>query len=340
MQSFRLHILFPASTMKKLFLTILLMPVMSFSQEKEVLKYFISKDSLVGVKNQKGEIIIPAQFINLTGMKDNEIVESTNNTVFFDSSLADKSKIEKNSWGVVFDRKGNLLYQPYSYDNGADYFSEGLRRFVKNGKVGFVDRNAKTVIEAEHDFVAPFNYGYAAFCDGCDWEKTGDEHRAIVGGKWGVMNVKGQIVQPLTKPTAQDVEIEGKYYPNLFQYNEKEKNILQFFEKQKKKLSDLYYVNFYNKLSEKEKNLFFEIVERPKENFPYYQINTYDYRKRDLDMLYRFKFLVSEDGKIFYAIEDYNDKKVPFENWLKEEIKNAEDFQKEHKDNPNKFINR
>lgn len=240
----------------------------------------------------------------------------------------------------MYDRNGKFLYQPFLYDNGADYFSEGLRRLVKNGKVGFADRNGKIVIEAEHDFAFPFNYGYAAFCDGCDWEKTNDEHRSVVGGKWGVMNVKGETVQPLTKPTDQDVEIDGKYYPNQFQYNEKEKNILQFFEKQKKKLSDLYYVNFYSKLSEKEKNLFFEIVERPKENFPYYQVNTYNYRKKDLDMLYRFKFLVSEDGKTFYAIEDFNEMKVPFENWLKEELNNAEHFQKEHKDNPNKFINK
>jgi hypothetical protein len=52
-------------------------------------------------------------------------------------------------------------------------------------------------------------------------------------------------------------------------------------------LADLYYVNVYNKIPEKEKKLYFEIVERPKENFPYYQVNTYDYTKHDLGMLYR-----------------------------------------------------
>ncbi|WP_228377661.1 WG repeat-containing protein [Chryseobacterium gallinarum] len=326
--------------MKKTLLFVVMIPVLSFSQGKDVLKYFISKDNLVGVKNKKGEIIIPAQFINLTGVKNGELVKSVNNTIFIDSSLANKSEVEKNAWGVVFDEKGKLLYQPYSYDNGADYFSEGVRRFVKNGKIGFVDRNAKTVIEPEHDFVSPFNYGYASFCDGCDWEKTNDEHKAIVGGKWGVMNTRGQTVQPLAKQSGEDIEIDGKYYPYPFSYSGKEKNILQFFEKQNKKLSDIYYVNVYNTFSDDEKKLFFEIVERPKENFPYYQVNAYDYRKKDLGTLYRFKFLVSEDGKTFYAIEDFNEKKVLFENWLKEEIKNAEDFQKEHKDNPNKFINK
>ncbi|TZF99100.1 WG repeat-containing protein (plasmid) [Chryseobacterium panacisoli] len=323
--------------MKKNLLTIILIPIISFSQGKEDLYYFKSKDSLVGVKDKAGKIIVPAQFKIFSFLKDGDPVEGE--TILFDGSR-EGEKPEKNAWGYVYDRKGKFLYQPFLYDNSADYFSEGLRRLVKNGKVGFADRNGKTIIEAEHDFASPFNYGYAAFCDGCDWEKTNDEHRAIVGGKWSVMNTKGQTVQPVAKPSGNEVEIDGKYYPNPFQYNEKEKNILHFFEKQEKKLSDLYYVNFYNKLSENEKNLFFEIVERPKENFPYYQVNTYDYRKKELDMLYRFKFMVSEDGKSFYAIEDYNEKKVPFENWLKEEIKNAEDFQKEHKDNPNKFINK
>ncbi|WP_288447325.1 WG repeat-containing protein [uncultured Chryseobacterium sp.] len=323
--------------MKKLLVTALLIPIISFSQSKEGLHYFKSKDSLVGVKDKAGKIIVPAEFKVFSYLKDGDPVEGE--TILFDGSK-EGEKTEKNAWGYVYDKNGKFLYQPFLYDNGADYFSEGLRRLVKNGKVGFADRNGKIVIEAEHDFAFPFNYGYAAFCDGCDWEKTNEEHRSIVGGKWGVMDVKGQTVQPLAKPNKEDVEINGKYYPNPFQYNEKEKNILQFFQKQKKKLSDLYYVNFYNKLSEKEKNLFFEIVERPKENFPYYQVNTYNDRKKELDMLYRFKFLISEDGKTFYAIEDFNEKKVPFENWLKEEIKNAEDFQKEHPDNPNKFINK
>lgn len=324
--------------MNKTLLLIAMIPVLAFSQKKEVLKYFISKDSLVGVKNQKGEIIIPAQFINLTGMKNGEIVKVENNTVFFDSSLANKNQVEKNSWGVVFDSKGNLLYQPYSYDNGPDYFSEGIRRFVKKGKVGFVDRNAKTIIEPKHDFASSFNYGYAVFCDGCDWEKTDDEHPAMVGGTWGVMNTKGETVQPLPKYTEKDIDIDGKYYPYPFQYSEKEKNLLTFFEKYNKIISAVHYVNVYNEMSEDEKKLLFEIVERPKENFPYYQINVYDNRKTNLGAFGDLKFFMSEDGKNVFVL-NYEDKMIPFDKWLKEEIKQAEQYQKEHPDNPNKFKN-
>lgn len=320
--------------MNKVLLLISIIPVLAFSQEKEVLRYFKTKESLVGVKNQKGEIVIPAQFKIYSDLEDGEVVEGE--TILFDGNKAGGNQ-EKNAWGYVYDRKGDFLYQPFMYDNGPDYFVEGLRRFVKNGKIGFADRNGKVIIEPKHDFVDYFNYGYASFCDGCDWEKTDDEHKSIVGGKWGIMNARGETVPPLTKYSDKDVKIVGKYYPYPFQYNEKEKNILRFFDQQKKLLADLYYVNVYNKIPEKEKKLYFEIVERPKENFPYYQVNTYDYTKHDLGMLYRFKFLVSEDAKNVYTIKSYNEQKVPFEEWLRNEIKEAEQYQKEHPDNPNKF---
>lgn len=323
--------------MKKLLLIMVWIPMISFSQQKEILRYFISKDSLVGVKNQKGKIIIPAEFKDYTGIKDGESVPEGigNETILFAGGKRN-DRFEKNTFGYVYDRKGNFLYKPYLFDNGADYFSEGLRRFVKNGKIGFADRSGKTVIQPRHDFASSFNYGYAVFCNGCDWEKTDDEHPAIVGGIWGVMNIKGETVQPLTQHSGKDIDIDGKYYPYSFQYSEKEKNILQFFEKYNTVISAIHYVNVYNEMSEEEKKLLFEIVERPQENFPYYQINTYDNNKRNLAAFDDLKFFVSEDGKKVYIL-NYENKMIPFEKWLKEQIRQAEEYQKKHSNNPNKF---
>ncbi|MGN7863371.1 WG repeat-containing protein [Chryseobacterium sp. 22458] len=325
--------------MNKVLLLIAMIPVLAFSQKQEDLRYFISKDSLVGVKNQAGKIIIPAEFKDYTGIKDGESVPEGigNETILFAGGKRN-DKYEKNTFGYVYDRKGNFLYRPYLFDNGADYFSEGLRRFVKNGKIGFADRNGKTIIQPNHDFAASFNYGYSVFCDDCDWEKTDDEHPAIVGGIWGVMNIKGETVQPLSKHSGKDIDIDGKYYPYSFQYSGKEKNILQFFEKYNKIISAVHYVNVYNEMSEEEKKLLFEIVERPQENFPYYQINTYDNGKRNLAAFDDLKFFVSEDGKKVFTI-NYEDKMIPFEKWLKEEIRQAEEYQKKHSNNPNKFKN-
>lgn len=318
--------------MKKTLLLIAMIPILSFSQEKEVLKYFISKDTLAGVKDQDGKIIVPAQFKIYSDLEDGELVKEE--TIYFDGSKKGEAT-EKNAWGYVYDKKGNFLYRPFFYDNGADNFKEGVRRFVKNGKVGFADRNGKLVIEAQHDFVSYFDYGYAVFCDGCEWQTVGEGHKSIVGGTWGVLNNKGETVKPIAKSSWKDKEILGKYYPNPFHYNEKEKNIIQFFDKQNKTLSGLYYINVYPEMSDAEKKLLFEIVERPKDNFPYYQINTYASSK-DSMVSERFQFLVSEDGKEKYAL-DFNEK-IPYGEWLNNEIKDAEQFQKEHPDHPNKFV--
>ncbi len=344
MQSFGLHILFvsisgykdfcviiKSSKMKKILIATLLIPIITFSQKKEVLNYFKTTDSLVGVRNSAGKIIVPAQFKIFSYLKDGEPVQGE--TIYFDGPKKNEVP-EKNAWGYVYDRKGNFLYRPFFYDNGADYFSEGVRRFVKNGKIGFADRNGKMIIQPEHDFVSPFRYGYAAYCDGCDWEKTEEEHKAIVGGTWGVMNFKGETVQPVAK-SENTIEVNGNHYPYPFSYSNREKQILQFFEKQNRKISDLYYVNYYEKLPDADKKLYFEIVERPKEDFSFYQVNAYDYRKIEAG-LSGMRFLVSEDGKKVFALE-YDDEQIPFEQWLQNQREQAEKFQKEHPDHPNKL---
>ena len=97
MQSFRLHILFltkPNRFMKKILLVILLMPILSFSQEKEVLKYFKSKDSLVGVKDQNGKIIVPAQFKVFSYLKDGELIKGE--TIYFDGFKNDEKPRKMN----------------------------------------------------------------------------------------------------------------------------------------------------------------------------------------------------------------------------------------------------
>lgn len=59
-------------------------------------------------------------------------------------------------------------------------------------------------------------------------------------------------------------------------------------------------------------------------------------KKTNLGSFGDLTFFMSEDGKNVYTI-NYEKEMIPFEKWLKEEIKQAEEYQKEHPDNPNKF---
>ncbi len=74
-------------------------------------------------------------------------------------------------------------YAVYQYDNGDDYFSEGLQRIVdKDGKIGFRDSIGKIVISPRYAFAFPFKDGYAKVTDTGHMEavdNTGEYHRWV-----------------------------------------------------------------------------------------------------------------------------------------------------------------
>lgn len=84
------------------------------------------------------------------------------------------------------------------YDNGPDYFVEGLARTVRNGEVGFVDEKLELVVPRVWDFAFPFEGGFARVCTGCSIERhEGDEHGGIRGGSWGIIDRQGRVVVPV-----------------------------------------------------------------------------------------------------------------------------------------------
>jgi hypothetical protein len=83
------------------------------------------------------------------------------------------------------------------FDNGADYFVEGLARSVKAGKVGFVNSDLVEVIAPVWDFASPFQDGLASVCNGCAPKSDGKEHTIISGGKWGYIDKLGKVVVPV-----------------------------------------------------------------------------------------------------------------------------------------------
>ena len=83
------------------------------------------------------------------------------------------------------------------FDNGPDYFVEGLARTVQNGKVGFVDESLRVVIAPAWDFAFPFENGAALVCEGCTRRRVGDEHEEVVGGRWGRIDARGRVVVPV-----------------------------------------------------------------------------------------------------------------------------------------------
>jgi hypothetical protein len=77
---------------------------------------------------------------------------------------------------------GDLL-QVVTFDNGADYFSEGLTRSVVRGKVAYFDGNFRRVIPPKFDWGWPFEAGRALVCMGCKPTKRDEDgHGSMDGG--------------------------------------------------------------------------------------------------------------------------------------------------------------
>lgn len=102
--------------------------------------------------------------------------------------------VDEKGWAYI-DIKGKLVIRPFVFDNGPDYFSEGLARFTSGGKFGFFDRHGKVVIPPGFDFAAPFSDGLAAVCVGCK-EVFQGEHSFRKGGRWGFTDRSGSLVIP------------------------------------------------------------------------------------------------------------------------------------------------
>lgn len=107
--------------------------------------------------------------------------------------------IYKGKW-VGINKKYKILYEAFNFDNGPDYLEEGLRRYVENGKMGFVNAKGKKIIPAQFDFVEQFNEGKATFCNGCQKVYHGEHYSYDKKtGVWGVVNRKGKIIVLPTK---------------------------------------------------------------------------------------------------------------------------------------------
>ena len=106
-----------------------------------------SKSRLIGFKNKKGGIEIPAKFDNLSKQ-----------TIFNNIIAVHEYKSDKTYYLL---KNGNRIGidSMYVFDNGYDEENEGKIRFrdKKTDKVGFFDIKGKIVIPAEYDDAATFS---------------------------------------------------------------------------------------------------------------------------------------------------------------------------------------
>jgi hypothetical protein len=116
---------------------------------------------------------------------DNLSFDNLNMTRFFTSGQHFYIKPDGKFLPVIF------------YDNGADYYQEGLTRSLQNGKIVYYDISFKLVLAPGYDWAWPFHKGRALVCKGCVLTPVEDEHTALEGGLWGYINKEGKEVVPV-----------------------------------------------------------------------------------------------------------------------------------------------
>lgn len=122
--------------------------------------------------------------------------------------------VDDSGW-VYITKQGRKIIRPHVVDNGPDYFSYELARIKSNNKFGYFDEKGNVKIIPNFDYARPFADSMAAVCQGCQFVRNG-EHDEVIGGKWGFINIKGDLIIPFKYDNVSDfkngkakVEING-----------------------------------------------------------------------------------------------------------------------------------
>ena len=172
-------------TLIALFLLLLLSGGASVRAQKLIL--FEDGDKS-GFKDARGKVVIPARF-QIAGD-------------FAKNNLA--AVLDDWGWCYINKKGAVVIRSPFIFDNGADYFEEGLVRIVENGKFGFADASGKTLIAPQFDYAQSFRSGVAAVCIECYTKQADAEHSFVTGGRWGYINQRGRIIVPIEYKAVED----------------------------------------------------------------------------------------------------------------------------------------
>ena len=176
--------------------------------------YFYAQKDKIGVKTASGRIVIALVKVMLPDAHHYAeaklpIRGHTIEICFSEHFNENRDDAIAADAGDVFSRSGQYLYSPIVYDNGCDYWQEGMRRYVEKGCVGFVRRDGSRATPALWDFAAPFQHGYATvYRGGWKQEWTDDEHWTLAPATPDavseVINQKGEVVAGSSLKTAAD----------------------------------------------------------------------------------------------------------------------------------------
>ena len=148
--------------------------------DEEYLQY----GSNVAYINMKGDTVIPFGSFAYFG---------TDTLEYYANVLQHPDDSTYGRW-VGIDRYGNILFDLVSFDNGPDYFVEGLTRVLRNGKMGYANEKGEVVIPCQYAFAKWFENGVAEVTFEAREYYDLDEHLLVESDSWFRINQYGDSV--------------------------------------------------------------------------------------------------------------------------------------------------
>jgi hypothetical protein len=145
-----------------------------------LISFFDSTNHTYGFKSLHGKVVIPAGKYDLC---------------FTDTFRTYAIVLLPHVGFVGIDRKEEILYTVFPFDNGPDYVQDGLFRITKAGKIGYADAvTGKIVIQPQFACAWPFKNGEAKVSMQCETKSLG-EHSTWISNKWFYIDKKGRTVK-------------------------------------------------------------------------------------------------------------------------------------------------
>lgn len=111
---------------------------------------------------------------------------------------------------IFYIQESGYSQRVYFYDNGCDYFKEGLARGIINGQMIFINEQLEVALAPDFELLSHFDYGHSVVCNGPFVEEKQGEHTLLKGGKCGLLNKQGNLVVEANYKI-EDREIFQKY---------------------------------------------------------------------------------------------------------------------------------
>lgn len=103
-------------------------------------------------------------------------------------------KLKSKVWAI--NKQETLLFEIYCEKQQPDSPVDGIFRIVKNNKIGYANLEGEIIVPPKYDAGTAFINGMAFINVGCI-TNTEKNETFWKGGKWGAINLKGDVVIPI-----------------------------------------------------------------------------------------------------------------------------------------------